>query len=143
MGSILNFALDFFSGKITIILGTVLAISLLGNWYLNNKNNDLREEITRLEVNVKNLSTLIEKQNQAIKELEANSSNLKTEYEEISEKYEKIKLNKVNAKEYAKKNGIGVVLDKKSSFYVDGITNITDEVVKELNSRYVKVEKKK
>ena len=108
MGSILNFALDFFSGKITIILGTVLAISLLGNWYLNNKNNDLREEITRLEVNVKNLNTLIEKQNQAIKELEANSSNLKTEYEEISEKYEKIKLNKVDAKEYAKKNNISV-----------------------------------
>ena len=47
MGSILNFALDFFSGKITIILGTVLAISLLGNWYLNNKNNDLREETKR------------------------------------------------------------------------------------------------
>ena len=108
MGSILSFVFDFFSGKITIILGTVLAISLLGNWYLNNKNNDLREEITRLEVNVKNLSTLIEKQNQAIKELEANSSNLKTEYEEISEKYEKIKLNKVNAKEYAKKNNISV-----------------------------------
>ena len=108
MGSILSFVFDFFSGKITIILGTVLAISLLGNWYLNNKNNDLREEITRLEVNVKNLNTLIEKQNQAIKELEANSSNLKTEYEEISEKYEKIKLNKVNAKEYAKKNNISV-----------------------------------
>ena len=108
MGSILSFVFDFFSGKIAIILGTVLAISLLGNWYLNNKNNDLREEITRLEVNVKNLSTLIEKQNQAIKELEANSSNLKTEYEEISEKYEKIKLNKVNAKEYAKKNNISV-----------------------------------
>ena len=108
MGSILSFVFDFFSGKITIILGTVLAISLLGNWYLNNKNNDLREEITRLEVNVKSLSTLIEKQNQAIKELEANSSNLKTEYEEISEKYEKIKLNKVNAKEYAKKNNISV-----------------------------------
>ena len=108
MGSILSFVFDFFSGKITIILGTVLAISLLGNWYLNNKNNDLREEITRLEVNVKNLSTLIEKQNQAIKELEANSSNLKTEYEEISEKYEKIKLNKVDAKEYAKKNNISV-----------------------------------
>ena len=119
MGSILNFALDFFSGKITIILGTVLAISLLGNWYLNNKNNDLREEITRLEVNVKNLSTLIEKQNQAIKELEANSSNLKTEYEEISEKYEKIKLNKANAQEYAKKNNISVnesmlILEKKN-----------------------------
>lgn len=108
MGSILSFVFDFFSGKITIILGTVLAISLLGNWYLNNKNNDLREEITRLEVNVKNLNTLIEKQNQAIKELEANSSNLKTEYEEISEKYEKIKLNKVDAKEYAKKNNISV-----------------------------------
>lgn len=108
MGSILSFVFDFFSGKITIILGTVLAISLLGNWYLNNKNNDLREEITRLEVNVKNLSTLIEKQNQAIKELEANSSNLKTEYKEISEKYEKIKLNKVDAKEYAKKNNISV-----------------------------------
>ena len=108
MGSILSFVFDFFSGKITIILGTVLAISLLGNWYLNNKNNDLREEITRLEVNVKNLNTLIEKQNQAIKELEANSSNLKTEYKEISEKYEKIKLNKVNAKEYAKKNNISV-----------------------------------
>lgn len=108
MGSILSFVFDFFSGKITIILGTVLAISLLGNWYLNNKNNDLREEITRLEVNVKSLSTLIEKQNQAIKELEANSSNLKTEYEEISEKYEKIKLNKVDAKEYAKKNNISV-----------------------------------
>lgn len=108
MGSILSFVFDFFSGKITIILGTVLAISLLGNWYLNNKNNDLREEITRLEVNVKNLSTLIEKQNQAIKELESNSSELKTEYKEISEKYEKIKLNKVNAKEYAKKNNISV-----------------------------------
>ena len=108
MGSILSFVFDFFSGKIAIILGTVLAISLLGNWYLNNKNNDLREEITRLEVNVKSLSTLIEKQNQAIKELEANSSNLKTEYEEISEKYEKIKLNKVDAKEYAKKNNISV-----------------------------------
>ena len=108
MGSILSFVFDFFSGKITIILGTVLAISLLGNWYLNNKNNDLREEITRLEVNVKSLSTLIEKQNQAIKELEANSSNLKTEYEEISEKYEKIKLNKVDAKEYAKKNNISI-----------------------------------
>ena len=108
MGSILSFVFDFFSGKITIILGTVLAISLLGNWYLNNKNNNLREEIIKLEVNVKNLSTLIEKQNQAIKELEANSSNLKTEYEEISEKYEKIKLNKVNAKEYAKKNNISV-----------------------------------
>ena len=108
MGSILSFVFDFFSGKIAIILGTVLAISLLGNWYLNNKNNDLREEITRLEVNVKNLNTLIEKQNQAIKELEANSSNLKTEYEEISEKYEKIKLNKVDAKEYAKKNNISV-----------------------------------
>lgn len=108
MGSILSFVFDFFSGKITIILGTVLAISLLGNWYLNNKNNNLREEIIRLEVNVKNLSTLIEKQNQAIKELESNSSELKTEYEEISEKYEKIKLNKVNAKEYAKKNNISV-----------------------------------
>ena len=108
MGSILSFVFDFFSGKITIILGTVLAISLLGNWYLNNKNNNLREEIIKLEVNVKNLSTLIEKQNQAIKELESNSSELKTEYEEISEKYEKIKLNKVNAKEYAKKNNISV-----------------------------------
>ena len=108
MGSILSFVLDFFSGKIAIILGTVLAISLLGNWYLNNKNNNLREEIIKLEVNVKNLSTLIEKQNQAIKELESNSSELKTEYEEISEKYEKIKLNKVNAKEYAKKNNISV-----------------------------------
>ena len=119
MGSILSFVFDFFSGKITIILGTVLAISLLGNWYLNNKNNDLREEITRLEVNVKNLNTLIEKQNQAIKELEANSSNLKTEYEEISEKYEKIKLNKANAQEYAKKNNISVnesmlILEKKN-----------------------------
>lgn len=108
MGSILSFVFDFFSGKITIILGTVLAISLLGNWYLNNKNNNLREEIIKLEVNVKNLNTLIEKQNQAIKELESNSSELKTEYEEISEKYEKIKLNKVNAKEYAKKNNISV-----------------------------------
>ncbi len=108
MGSILSFVFDFFSGKIAIILGTVLAISLLGNWYLNNKNNNLREEIIKLEVNVKNLSTLIEKQNQAIKELESNSSELKTEYEEISEKYEKIKLNKVNAKEYAKKNNISV-----------------------------------
>ena len=119
MGSILSFVFDFFSGKIAIILGTVLAISLLGNWYLNNKNNDLREEITRLEVNVKNLNTLIEKQNQAIKELEANSSNLKTEYEEISEKYEKIKLNKANAQEYAKKNNISVnesmlILEKKN-----------------------------
>ena len=99
---------SLFTGKITVFLWIILGISLLGNLYLNNKNNTLREEIVRLEEKITNLSSLIEKQNQAIKELEANSSNLKTEYEEISEKYEKIKLNKVNAKEYAKKNNISV-----------------------------------
>ena len=99
---------SLFTGKITVFLWIILGISLLGNLYLNNKNNTLREEVVRLEEKITNLSSLIEKQNQAIKELEANSSNLKTEYEEISEKYEKIKLNKVNAKEYAKKNNISV-----------------------------------
>ena len=99
---------SLFTGKITVFLWIILGISLLGNLYLNNKNNTLREEIVRLEEKITNLSSLIEKQNQAIKELEANSSNLKTEYEEISEKYEKIKLNKVDAKEYAKKNNISV-----------------------------------
>lgn len=110
---------SLFTGKINLILGIILGISLLGNLYLNNKNNTLREEIVRLEEKITNLSSLIEKQNQAIKELEANSSNLKTEYEEISEKYEKIKLNKVNAQEYAKKNNISVnesilILEKKN-----------------------------
>lgn len=110
---------SLFTGKINLILGIILGISLLGNLYLNNKNNTLREEIVRLEEKITNLSSLIEKQNQAIKELEANSSNLKTEYEEISEKYEKIKLNKANAQEYAKKNNISVnesilILEKKN-----------------------------
>ena len=110
---------SLFTGKINLILGIILGISLLGNLYLNNKNNTLREEIVRLEEKITNLSSLIEKQNQAIKELEACSSNLKTEYEEISEKYEKIKLNKANAQEYAKKNNISVnesilILEKKN-----------------------------
>ena len=110
---------SLFTGKITVFLWIILGISLLGNLYLNNKNNTLREEVVRLEEKITNLSSLIEKQNQAIKELEANSSNLKTEYEEISEKYEKIKLNKVNAQEYAKKNNISVnesmlILEKKN-----------------------------
>lgn len=110
---------SLFTGKINLILGIILGISLLGNLYLNNKNNTLREEVVRLEEKITNLSSLIEKQNQAIKELEASSSNLKTEYEEISEKYEKIKLNKANAQEYAKKNNISVnesilILEKKN-----------------------------
>lgn len=110
---------SLFTGKMTLFLGIILGISLLGNLYLNNKNNTLRAEIVRLEEKITNLSYLIEKQNQAIKELEANSSNLKTEYEEISEKYEKIKLNKANAQEYAKKNNISVnesilILEKKN-----------------------------
>lgn len=110
---------SLFTGKINLILGIILGISLLGNLYLNNKNNTLREEIVRLEEKITNLSSLIEKQNQAIKELEASSSNLKIEYEEISEKYEKIKLNKANAQEYAKKNNISVnesilILEKKN-----------------------------
>ena len=110
---------SLFTGKITVFLWIILGISLLGNLYLNNKNNTLREEIVRLEEKITNLSSLIEKQNQAIKELEASSSNLRTEYEEISEKYEKIKLNKANAQEYAKKNNISVnesmlILEKKN-----------------------------
>ena len=110
---------SLFTGKITVFLWIILGISLLGNLYLNNKNNTLREEVVRLEEKITNLSSLIEKQNQAIKELEANSSNLKTEYKEISEKYEKIKLNKANAQEYAKKNNISVnesmlILEKKN-----------------------------
>lgn len=110
---------SLFTGKITVFLWIILGISLLGNLYLNNKNNTLREEVVRLEEKITNLSSLIEKQNQAIKELEASSSNLKTEYEEISEKYEKIKLNKANAQEYAKKNNISVnesmlILEKKN-----------------------------
>ena len=110
---------SLFTGKITVFLWIILGISLLGNLYLNNKNNTLREEVVRLEEKITNLSSLIEKQNQAIKELEANSSNLKIEYEEISEKYEKIKLNKANAQEYAKKNNISVnesmlILEKKN-----------------------------
>ena len=110
---------SLFTGKITVFLWIILGISLLGNLYLNNKNNTLREEVVRLEEKITNLSSLIEKQNQAIKELEANSSNLKTEHEEISEKYEKIKLNKANSQEYAKKNNISVnesmlILEKKN-----------------------------
>ena len=110
---------SLFTGKITVFLWIILGISLFGNLYLNNKNNTLREEVVRPEEKITNLSSLIEKQNQAIKELEANSSNLKTEYEEISEKYEKIKLNKANAQEYAKKNNISVnesmlILEKKN-----------------------------
>ena len=44
--------------------------------------------------------------------------------------------------EYAKKNGISVVLDKKATYYVNGIPNITNDIVKILNERYNKVEKK-
>lgn len=44
--------------------------------------------------------------------------------------------------EYAKQKGISVVLDKKTSWYIDNIPNITDDIVKILNERYNKVEKK-
>ena len=47
-----------------------------------------------------------------------------------------------SAFEYAKKNGISVVLDKKATYYVNGIPNITNDIVKILNERYNKVEKK-
>lgn len=45
--------------------------------------------------------------------------------------------------EYAKKKGISVVLDKKTTWYVDNIPNITNDIVKILNDRYLKVDKKK
>lgn len=44
--------------------------------------------------------------------------------------------------EYAKKHGYSVVLDKKTTYYVNDIPNITDDIVKILNERYNKVEKK-
>jgi len=44
--------------------------------------------------------------------------------------------------EYAKKEGFTLVLDKKTTWYVDGIPNVTDDIVKILNARYNKVEKK-
>ena len=44
--------------------------------------------------------------------------------------------------EYAKQKGISVVLDKKTSWYIDNIPNITDDILKILNERYNKVEKK-
>ena len=44
--------------------------------------------------------------------------------------------------EYAKQKGISVVLDKKTSWYIDNIPNITDDIVKILNERFNKVEKK-
>lgn len=44
--------------------------------------------------------------------------------------------------EYAKQKGISVVLDKKTSWYIDNIPNITDDIVKILNERYNKIEKK-
>lgn len=44
--------------------------------------------------------------------------------------------------EYAKQKGISVVLDKKTSWYIDNIPNITDDIVKILNERYNKVEKR-
>ena len=39
-------------------------------------------------------------------------------------------------------NLISVVLDKKATYYVNGIPNITNDIVKILNERYNKVEKK-
>ncbi len=44
--------------------------------------------------------------------------------------------------EVAKQKGISVVLKKEATFYVNDIPNITDDVVKILNERYNKVEKK-
>ena len=35
-----------------------------------------------------------------------------------------------------------MVLDKKATYYVNGIPNITNDIVKILNERYNKVEKK-
>ena len=44
--------------------------------------------------------------------------------------------------EYSKINVISVVIDKKATYYVNGIPNITNDIVKILNERYNKVEKK-
>lgn len=44
--------------------------------------------------------------------------------------------------EYAKQKGYTVVLDKKTTWYINDVPDITDELVKILNGRYNKVEKK-
>ncbi len=46
-------------------------------------------------------------------------------------------------KEYAKEHNISVVLDKSQTWYVNNIPNITNDIVKILNTRYTKVAESK
>ena len=44
--------------------------------------------------------------------------------------------------EYAKKQGLSVVLRKEATWYLNGVPDVTEDIVKILNERYNKVEKK-
>lgn len=105
LGSIFS----FFSDKIMVILGTLLALSIVGNVYLNYRTNSLQNELVYSQMNISLLNETIEKQNRAIKDMEASTQGLNKELNDISSKYQEILFTQQeNVEDFSKKNNISI-----------------------------------
>ena len=105
LGSIFS----FFSDKIMVILGTLLALSIVGNVYLNYRTNSLKNELVYSQMNISLLNETIEKQNRAIKDMEASTQGLNKELNDISSKYQEILFTQQeNVEDFSKKNNISI-----------------------------------
>lgn len=105
LGSIFS----FFSDKIMVILGTLLALSIVGNVYLNYRTNSLQNELVYSQMNISLLNETIEKQNRAIKDMEASTQGLNKELNDISSKYQEILFTQQeNVEDFSKKNDISI-----------------------------------
>lgn len=99
----------FFSDKIMVILGTLLALSIVGNVYLNYRTNSLQNELAYSQMNISLLNETIEKQNRAIKDMEASTQGLNKELNDISSKYQEILFTQQeNVEDFSKKNNISI-----------------------------------
>lgn len=99
----------FFSDKIMVILGTLLALSIVGNVYLNYRTNSLQNELVYSQMNISLLNETIEKQNKAIKDMEASTQGLNKELNDISSKYQEILFTQQeNVEDFSKKNNISI-----------------------------------
>lgn len=99
----------FFSDKIMVIIGTLLALSIVVNVYLNYRTNSLKNELVYSQMNISLLNETIEKQNRAIKDMEASTQGLNKELNDISSKYQEILFTQQeNVEDFSKKNNISI-----------------------------------
>ena len=105
----IGYIFGFFSEKIMVILGTLLALSIVGNVYLNYRTNSLQNELAYSQMNISLLNETIEKQNKAIKDIEASTQGLNKELNDISSKYQEILFTQQeNVEDFSKKNNISI-----------------------------------